>query len=215
MLISRFLQRWRTDAVSVPGWLVASGVISLLLFGIIIAVGLAVVGGVGELAAVRGRYIPGLENWAFLGLAPILAAVACWWFARGRQYGRLVTAVAVSAVLLVAPFAAFGSAIFNRCKAPRTLVEQTDACRPDEDIRIGCFELEHLPSLNFYVKRNIEHLHDEKAVASFLEARLRVYLFLPLENWQPLEAKLPRSFRVVGRNYDLYHHTEVVVVTNR
>ena len=215
LLIARFLQRWRTEMVQTPSWLVHAGIATLLLLGVLFSAGLSIAGGVGELALLRGRYYPGLENWAYLGVLPILTAAACWWFARGRQYSRFIYALAICAILLFGPMAAFGSVVFNRFKAPQPLVEQTDTMRPFEDIRIGCWQLEHLPSLNFYVKRNVEHFHDENALANFLKSRLPVYVFMPLEVWQRLESALRGSARVIGQQPDMYHHTEVVVVTNR
>jgi hypothetical protein len=75
--------------------------------------------------------------------------------------------------------------------------------------------MEHLPSLNFYVQRNIEHLEEEKDIARFLRYGVPVYLFLPSEDWRQFESKLAGTGRVLGRQYDLYHNEEFVVVTNR
>jgi 4-amino-4-deoxy-L-arabinose transferase-like glycosyltransferase len=215
IFIARFLQRWRTGTLQVPTWLIYTWVPTLLLIGILVGLGLTIAAGVGEVSLLRGRYLPGLENWAFLGAIPIAAAAACWWFARARQYSRFIVAIAVTAILLIVPLAAFGSVVFNRFKAPQVLVERSDTARRNEDIRIGCWQLEHLPSLNFYLKRNVEHLQDENALANFLQSQLPVYVFIPLDDWQRLESKTGGSARIVGRQYDLYHHTEVVVVTNR
>jgi 4-amino-4-deoxy-L-arabinose transferase-like glycosyltransferase len=215
LLIARFLQRWRIESIRLPDWLVHGSLVSLSLIGLLFSLALAIAGGVGELPILRGHYFPGLETWALVGLIPIAAAAACSWFARARQYGRFITAVAVCAISLLGPMAAFGSVLFNQCKAPRRLVEQSDALRPAEDIRIGCWHVEHLPSLNFYLKRNVEHFYDEKALANFLMSRLPVYLFIPLEDWRRIEIRLAASTRIIGRQHDMYHHTEVVVVTNR
>src|SRR5207244_11712212 len=138
-----------------------ASVVGLLLLGVVVSCGCTIAGGVGELAIPRGRYFPGLESWAFLGLAPIAASVTCWWFARGQQRSRFITTFAVGAMLLLGPMAAFGSVVFNRSKAPRPLVELTETMRRDNDIRIGGFQVEHLLSLNFYVKRNVAHLQDD------------------------------------------------------
>jgi 4-amino-4-deoxy-L-arabinose transferase-like glycosyltransferase len=215
VLIARLLQRWRIESIRLPGWLVRGSVASLALIGFFFSLALAIAGGVGELPLLRGRYFPGLENFGLLGLIPIAAATACWRFARARQYGRFISAVAVCAILLLGPMAAFGSVLFNHCKAPRGLVEQTDALRRAEDIRIGCWHVEHLPSLNFYVKRNVEHFCDENALANFLTSRLRVYVFIPLEDWRRIEGRMAASAHIIGRQHDMYHHMEVVVVTNR
>ncbi len=215
LLVARFLQRWRTGQVQAPGWLGLTCVGSLACIGLGLAAGLAAVGGVGELGMMRGRFLPGLEKWAPLGVVPLAAAGACWYFARQRQFSRLITAVAVTAVLFLAPLAAFASVLFNHYKAPQGLVAQADALRLDEDIRIGCWQVEYLPSLNFYVRRNVEHLHTEVALKSFLESRLHVMVFIPREHWQGLEKTMGGSVRVLGRQYDMYHHAEIIVLTNR
>jgi hypothetical protein len=117
--------------------------------------------------------------------------------------------------MLFIPLAAYGSVLFNRYKAPRPLVELSEVLRRDADIRIGCWQMEHLPSLNFYVQRNVEHLHDESSLAGFLDSRLHGYVFLPRAEWERLGDRFPQGVRVLGRHYDMYHHTEIVVVTNR
>jgi 4-amino-4-deoxy-L-arabinose transferase-like glycosyltransferase len=206
ILIARVMQRWRTGSIQMPAWFPAGAVIALASLGVAISLTFALTGG-GQFA--------GLEIWALLGLIPIVAAAAGAWLMRQRQVSGFILAVAVTAVLLLAPLAAFASALFNRYKAPRSLVEQAAALQQDTDIRIGCFHMEHLPSLNFYVQRNIEHLPEDKDVARFLGYGLPVFLFLPAEDWQQLEGKLGGSARVVGRHYDMYHQAEYVVVTNR
>ncbi len=215
ILIARLLQRWRTCSIVLPAWFQIAALVSLALIGVGFAAVFALTGDVGARWGFAGQHFSGLELWATLGLMPIMAAAAGAWFMRQRQFSRFIFALACCAVLLLAPLAAFASALFNRYKAPRTLVEQAAALRHDTDIRIGCVYMEHLPSLNFYVQRNIEHLEEDKDAVRFLRYGVPVYLFLPTEDWQQLEGKLGASGRVVGRHYDLYHNAEFVVVTNR
>ena len=214
VLIGRFLQRWRMRAVLLPAWFTPASVASLALIGLGLLIGLSIAGGVGELPAMRGRSFQGLAPWAFLGLIPLAAALLCWWFARQRQPTRFILTVAVTAVTLLAPLAAFCSVFFNRYKAPSALVEQAHALDEATDIRIGGWRIDHLPSLNFYVRRDVEHLQDERDIAGFLGYRLPVYLFMPAEDWQRLQSTLPGA-HVVARQYDMYHHADLVVVTNR
>jgi 4-amino-4-deoxy-L-arabinose transferase-like glycosyltransferase len=214
ILIARLLQRWRTQLATLPGWFTVSSVTMLLLIGVLFAVGLTVVGGGWELSVMRGRYIHGLEQWAVIGLIPMLAALLGWRFLAARQFGRFIAVVAITALLLVGPLGAYAAAILNRCKAPQPLVEQVQVWDDTQDLRIGCWNLEHLPSLNFYLQRNVEHLKGEADIAGFLQYRLPVFLFLPLEDWQRVEKSLSGLGHVVGRHHDMYHHTEVVVVTN-
>src|ERR1019366_1735213 len=181
ILIARFLQRWRADFLQVPAWFARSGIAALLLFGVLLSLGLTVLGGAIELPLMRGLFIHGLDRWALLGLIPITAAAFGWRFLRQQQTSRFIVAISLAALLLVGPLAAFASVLFNAYKAPRALVEQAGALNSADDIRIGCWRMEHLPSLNFYVQRNIEHLKEERDIAGFLQYRLPVFLFLPLE----------------------------------
>ncbi len=213
ILTARMLQRWRMGTIGLPAWCRLAALIALALLGVGLSLGLGLAGG-GWWVLPAGPFA-GLELYALLGLFPIFAALLGAWFLRQRQIGGFILVLAVAAVLLLAPLAAFASAIFNRYKAPRPLVEQAVALQQDADIRIGCFRMEHLPSLNFYVQRNIEHLIAEHDVVRFLGYGVPVYLFLPAADWQQLEGQLPRSARVLGRHYDLYHRAEFVVVTNR
>ncbi len=215
ILIARFLQRWQTGSLSLPGWLTTSGPVSLFLFGVTFTVVLAAAGGVGELPIMGQNYLPGLEAWAPLGLVPMLAAVVGWWFIRQRQPARFVLALAVSAVVIVGPAAAFGLSCLNRFKVPRPLVEQTGLLRRDEDIRIALWRIEYLPSLNFYAQRNVEFLFQDEEAARFLAYRLPAYLVITAEDWKDVEPLVHVSARVVGRHYDMYGHREVLIVTNR
>ena len=213
ILTARMLQRWRTGTIGLPAWFRVIAPIALAVLGVAVGLGLTLAGE-GRWSIPAGHFA-GLEHYAWLGLVPILAAVVGAWFLWQRQVGGFILALAIAAVLLLAPLAAFASAIFNRYKAPRPLVEQAAALQSDTDIRIGSFRMEHLPSLNFYVHRNIEHLIADHDVVRFLGYGVPVYLFLPADEWRQLESKLPPSARVVGRHYDLYHHAEFVVLTNR
>ncbi|MBI2804737.1 MAG: glycosyltransferase family 39 protein [Planctomycetes bacterium] len=215
VLMGRFLQRWRAGSLPIPAWYTYACAACFLLIGVGLTVGLLVADGVWEWPMLRGRHFPGLAAWAFLGAVPVLAGLACWHFGRMRQPTRLVTTVAAAALVLLAPVVGFGSGVFNQRKAPQPLVEETGSLRLDADIRVGCWQMEHLPSLNFYLKRSVEHLHDEPALASLLQSRLPVYVFIPMRDWQNLETSRRRYGRIIGRHYDMFHHTEIVVVTNQ
>jgi hypothetical protein len=41
-----------------------------------------------------------------------------------------------------------------------------------------------------------------------------VYLFAPAPVWQELETKVPRPYRLLARQRDLYTNKDVVVITN-
>jgi 4-amino-4-deoxy-L-arabinose transferase-like glycosyltransferase len=215
ILIARFLQRWCTETLHLPVWFVRTSIACLMLTGVLFTTGMIVAGGAWEWSVLRGRHIPGLEQWAFLGAFPMLAAVAGAWFLRSQQTSRFLYALTTAAVLMLVPFAAFGSAVFNGGKAAQPLVIHADAMRLHEDIRIGSWEVGHLPSLNFYAQRNVEQLASESAVVEFLLARIPVYLFIPARDLDRLQPRFPAGVHVVARHYDFYHHHEIVVVTNQ
>ena len=105
--------------------------------------------------------------------------------------------------------------LFNRHKAPRALVEQAQALQQTEDIRIGSWQLDHLPSLNFYARRDVTSFAQEAEVVSFLRYTLPVYVFMPADEWQRLCPSIEGFGRVVAQHPDMYKHSDIVVVTNR
>ncbi len=215
ILIARYLERWQSQALHVPDWIGRAQVITLIVGGATLAIGLAALGGVGEWSVLRNRFIPGMERWAFMGLIPISLGAAGWWFIRSKKRVGFTVALSLGTLLMFASFLAYGVALFNGGKAPQSLVEQAGVYRPEEDIRVGSLKTNHLASLNFYVKRQVHELENEHAAAEFLDADLPVYLILPSNIWQRLAGSLNRPVRVVGQHYDFYQNAEVVVVSNR
>jgi 4-amino-4-deoxy-L-arabinose transferase-like glycosyltransferase len=215
LLTARFLDRWRSGVVTPPCWVLVSTLAVLALVGFGTSFGMLATSGRIPLPPLRGREVPEVELFALLGVIPILgAAVALWNLRRGRL-NAFVVAVALSAVVFLGGLAAVGGAAINAYKAPRPLVELARALNRTEDIRIGAFQMEHLPSLNFYCQRDIDHQPSAAAAAEFLRTKLPVFLFLPATAWQEVERTVRVPYRVLGRHPDLYRRGEVVVVTNR
>jgi 4-amino-4-deoxy-L-arabinose transferase-like glycosyltransferase len=215
VLLGRFLERWWRGAVQPPAWVLHVCLVLLVLVGASVGLGLAVAGGAWELTVLRGRHIWGLERWAALGLVPMAGAAIAWWCWRRQRRSGFVTGVTAAAIGLVGPLAAWGSAALNAYKPAQPLVEQAGAFDRRQDIRIGCWKLEHLPSLNFYCQRDVVHHQEESQVLAFLRYPIPVYLFLPATRWQDLEPRVQGPHRVLSRHRDLYRGGEVVVVTNR
>ncbi|HZZ78589.1 MAG TPA: glycosyltransferase family 39 protein [Gemmataceae bacterium] len=214
ILLARLLERWRTGSIRLPAWLQVSAVTCLGLIGVGLGLGL-VLASLGQDSLFPGGGYADLKMWALVGIAPLVAALVGAWFIRQGQVGRFIFALSLSAVLMLAPLAAYASGLFNRYKAPRLLVEQAELVQPGRDIRIGCFQIDHLPSLNFYAQRNIEQLENGEDAARFLQYSVPVYLILPAETWERFATTHGGSARIVARQFDLYHNQEVVVVTNR
>jgi len=215
LLTARFLDRWRSGQLAVPAWAWSVTFVSLFLIGGGMSAGLVVAGGVGEFAVMRGRFIPGLAVWAWLGALPIAGALLAWRLWKQERRGAFLACLALCAVLLIAPMAAWGSIVFNQVKAPRPLVELTGALQRADDIRIGAWRMEHLPSLNFYVQRDVTHLQTEADLHGLLRYPLPVYVFLPAPIWEQCRPATRGLGRELARHRDLYRHTDVVVVTNR
>jgi 4-amino-4-deoxy-L-arabinose transferase-like glycosyltransferase len=215
LLIADFLERWRGGAVVPPAWLQPISVSMLALIGLVTVIGLLILGGAIPASLPHGRVYPGLERWSVLGVIPIIgAAVAAWCLYRQRRTA-FVTTTCVVALCFLGPLAAGGSAALNPFRAPRPLVEQSAALQRDQEIRIGAFELEFLPSLNFYVQRNVQHLQCAEEAIEFLRQPLTVFLFLPRSEWQQLAPRVSAPCRIVGSNREMYRAGEVIVVANR
>jgi 4-amino-4-deoxy-L-arabinose transferase-like glycosyltransferase len=216
LLTGCFLDRWRRGCLAPAPWLLHVSLTGLALIGIGTIVGLCAAGDVLSLPLLHGHTFPGLEHWAALGLLPLLGAALAWLFLRREQRTSLLVSITATAVLFLGSLAAWVSPLFNQYKAPEPLVVASGAFRRDQDIRIGAYQVEYLPSLNFYCQRTIQHQHSEGEVRDFLAIRdLPVYLFVPATLWRDVSKSVHSSYRVIGRHADLYRSGEVLVITNR
>jgi 4-amino-4-deoxy-L-arabinose transferase-like glycosyltransferase len=214
IVIARFLERWRLGELAVPAWVLPTSMVCLALTGVGLGVGLLIAGGALPLEPLRGRSFAELRPWALVGLAPLLggiAGAAC--LRTGRKTG-MIFSVAAAGVLLLGALGAQGVFAVEGRKSPRALVDAAGALQPEHDIRIVAWQLEHLPSLNFYVRRNVKHCSKESELASYLDYPLPVFAFLPASEWERLRPMLGDRCREVGRRADLYKRQDVVVVAN-
>jgi 4-amino-4-deoxy-L-arabinose transferase-like glycosyltransferase len=215
VLIARVLDRWRRGVLQLPRWILPAGLATLVVIGAVTTLGLLLASGVVPWRPLHGRSWPELEGWAWLGAVPIAGAVAgtwCWW---GQRRNAFVVVSVATALAFIIPLAAGGSTALNAYRAPRPLVAQTGALQRDQDIRIGCYQLEFLPSLNFYVQRNVQHYDDPYKAVEFLAQPLPAYLFLPRAEFEQLTAQGLLHHKVVASHREMYRAGEVVVVTNR
>jgi 4-amino-4-deoxy-L-arabinose transferase-like glycosyltransferase len=213
LLTGRFLERWRRDAVEIPSWLLHAALTCLLLVGAALALGLILAAGVVDLSWLRGRKLPGLEDWAFIGAIPFLGALLAWWcLVRQRRVGMIVS-VGLAALVLVGALAA-GSSSVDAYKAVRPLAEAIQADQTEREIRVACYGY-YQPSLVYYCRREVTRLQRESEALEFLHYPIPVYLLVPAKAWPALAAKVGTPCRVVGRHYDLYKGSDVMVVTNQ
>jgi 4-amino-4-deoxy-L-arabinose transferase-like glycosyltransferase len=215
LLTGRFLVRWRDGEIRPTVWLLHVSLACLVLVGLAAALGLSLAGGALRMPFMRDRYLPGLEAWAAMGALPVMGALAAWWCLRRQYRAGLIASVTSAAVLFLGPLAAWGSVSFNHHKVPAPLVHNGGALQRDQDIRIGAYQLEYLPSLNFYCQRNVKHHADAQEVQQFLRTPLPVYLFVPAPAWHDLQAVVHGPSRVLARHHDMYRNCDVLVITNR
>jgi 4-amino-4-deoxy-L-arabinose transferase-like glycosyltransferase len=214
LLTGRALQRWLTGAVRVGARPVLLCLGVLALAGVLITTGLLIAAGQIPLAVLRGRYLPDLARWAALGGIPLGGAIGAAWFALHGRRHAVIGAVAVSAVLFTASVAAWVAPAVDAYKAPRELARAGRVESIDKEIRIGCYQY-YQPSLVFYCGTEVLRLGDETSVRDFLSYPFENYLLLPVAAWEGLAGRVDPGYRVIARHYDLYRHTEVLLVSNR
>ncbi len=215
LLTARFLNQWRIGELVLPRWIMPAGVTGLAFVGAVTVIGLMIAGGSIPMPFGKMRLFPGVERRAFLGAIPLFGTIAGYWFLRRNQRSALVGTIAVTSVLFVAGNAAFPSVTFDAYKAPKALVESAQACRPQDEIRLGSFEW-FQPSVVFYGKREVRKLQSHDELLDFLRLKLPVYLFIPEEQWNLVlqRSDVPAS-RIVAKHYDFLRNYAVLVISNR
>jgi len=213
LLTARFLDRWRRGDIKPHPWVMLTCLASMAGTGIAMGLGLTFVSAKVPFDPYPGPFIPGLEYWGLVGLVPV--ALAGYWSWRRRVPNGVVLSFVLGGIFFLAPLVAWALPAWNQIKATRPLVEQTGALCRHEDIRIGAYHLEHLPSLNFYAQREVI-LHESEAEAlAFLHYQVQVYLFLPRPVWDDLKGHAPATSRLIAHHPDMYRFHDIVVVTNR
>lgn len=211
ILIGWFLVRWRNGEVHVPAWLERLELLTLALIGVGLSVGLVIASGLVPLGVLRGRQVPGLEGWAWMGALPIGAALVSWWCLRRGWRDGMIGAIAGSAVLFTAVLGARAIDSVDRYKSPRALVAALPADHPRREVRMGACAYFH-PSLVFYCQREVKRFENEQEVSDFLAGPLPAYLFIQARVWEMIAPRI--RGRVLARHADLYDGQDVVVVTN-
>ena len=215
LLIGRFLDRWRQGLVQTPIWIMHLALGGVAMIGLCIGLGMLLLGGAVRFPFMHDHYVQGMEWWAVMGLVPCLGVFLAWRRLRRQDTTGVIVWLAAAIFAFFVPMAAWATATLNRHKAPRPLVEQAGALVRDKEIRIGCYHMEYLPSLNFYCQRDVIHHEKEQQVVDFLRYSVPVFLFVPENDWVEIEKSVRTPHRVVARHYDLYHACDVVVVSNR
>ena len=215
LVIAHLLERWRRGELELPFWTQLASLSALAFIGVATIVALLVASGVIESELLRGVSWPRLGPWAALGAVPILGAVVGWWCLWRRKKTAFVVVMLITAIAFLVPLAAEGGAVFDEYRAPRPLVASSKAMQRQNEVRVACFRLEHLPSLNFYVQRNVQNPQNDRDVLDFLRQDLEVFLFLPMAEWERLDSREISKYRLVDSHRDMYRNRDIAVVTNR
>jgi 4-amino-4-deoxy-L-arabinose transferase-like glycosyltransferase len=213
-----FLMSYVRRAVAVPRWvmLVAAG--GVLLTGVAVAAGLLLASGVVPLDVRGMRVFPGLENWAWVGGVPALASAVMAWAVLADRRPAFVAALTASAVVMVGVLAAFAVFPVDARKAPKALVRDGGAYRPDEEVRLATYRYStDNESIVFYAERRVEPLAAAEDARTFLATLLPVYLFVPEAVWQAEFEGRPDTppYRVTARKYDYLKNGIILTVTNQ
>ncbi len=215
VVVARFFDRWRTGEINVPAWTLQTAVVGLGLSGLVLGLGFLVVGGTVDVAMPGNFHVPGLTPWAVLGLFFLVGSGVGWWLVHKNYRHAFVIGLTACTIAFLLPVAAWMVTALNQVKAPQPLIARTGAGVAERDIRLACFHVPHLPSLNFYSRRDVAQFHQPQQVVDFLQNPLAVYLFLPENRWAELQPCLPNSTRVLARHPDMYRGQVVLVITNQ
>jgi 4-amino-4-deoxy-L-arabinose transferase-like glycosyltransferase len=214
LLTARFLNRWRIGEIILPRWVMPIAWSGLALVGIATILGLLIVGGAIRIPFGKMRLFPGVEEWAFLGIIPLIAVGIGIWFSRHHQRNRVIGSFITASILFVGLMAAFPVVAFDGYKAPRALIDQSQSNRSWEETKLGTFYY-FQPSLVFYGQREVKKFEDLQQAVNFLSLPHRVYLFVPEPFWKGHEKDVTIPYRQVGRHFDFLKNCDILVLTNR
>jgi 4-amino-4-deoxy-L-arabinose transferase-like glycosyltransferase len=214
LLTARFLDRWRLGLIAPNRWVLRSSLMAFAFVGVAVTAALLVAGGVASLPFGRIRPIPALALWAPLGVVPVVGAMAGGWFVFHQRRATALVALSASAVVFLATLSAWGVMSIDAEKAPRTLGDALRAEQEDPEVRVIAFHY-FQPSLVFYCGRQVQSLQSDEEVLDNLRYPQEVYLFLPSDDWERFQDRVPAACHAVSRKRDLYRNCDVVLVCNR
>lgn len=210
LLLAGGLLSWARGEVRVGGRWMASGIAGMAVAGVGILVAFLVAGGMlGTIG--KFRPFPGVERWAWVGLAPIAGAVTAGLFL-GRSRKATLVAIGLGAALFSTLLGAWNGRTFNRYKAPEALAKALPEGHLRHDLRLATHDW-FQPSLVFYARRKVQRLNKDADVAVFLAQPLPACLAISAQAWDRVKALSPEAVEL-ARRYDMYRRTDVLLVAN-
>ena len=215
ILTAKFFVQWMRGECLPPWWAIRAGIVGVLLTGIVVTGAMVLADGGWLTLSPKLRAFPGLGDWAWIGIIPVIGGGLMNYFRRGDNRGGVVASLTASSVLFVGFLAAFPVLEVDKRKAVKWLVEESGARQLDREVRVASFEFTR-PSLTFYVGRRVERFSDPANAAEFLSIPVESYLFIPQPAWDgKVKALVTTRHQILARRYDYDRHYEVLVVTNR
>jgi 4-amino-4-deoxy-L-arabinose transferase-like glycosyltransferase len=216
LLTARFLLGWyRGEYPGLGRWMWA-GSLGVGLTGFTVMIGLLIGGGVIPLPmpSSKVRVYPGLEDWAWIGMIPLLGSVGMMLALKAKQSKVYCGFLIGSTIIFVATLAAFPLNVLDQYKSAKELSLTTGARNLNQDILVGSFQYSQ-PSVVFYLERRVEIYHDPAVAASDFAKPLPFYLFVPQPVWNTLVKPHVRvPYRIVKSKYDYTRNTEILVIHN-
>ncbi len=204
------LERWRTEQLAIPGWILATALAILGLAGFGTSTALFILGGGIELPQLS-FLIPGLLSWVWVGVIPVLGALVAGWYLLFRDRDRMLIALTLTATLFVSVVCGGALIALNDLKASPSLASTLPSDHEYREIRVGAYCYDR-PSMVFYCRREVRRLDVVPEAVHFLSQPLPSYVFVSVERWPELEPLLPPGSRVVGSFPDLYAKGQPVLV---
>jgi 4-amino-4-deoxy-L-arabinose transferase-like glycosyltransferase len=219
ILTARLLTRYWQRDFNLPTWASIGAAGCYIFMGVVLS-SLCIAGATGVFATLESvesrRVFPGLMMWAWIGLVPMAGGFLMILAQRKDRRGLYVLAAAVSAVLVVALFAAGPMVEIDRAKAPKAVVSEAGLCQPEQELHIASWEFTRA-SLTFYCQRRVERLQSAEQVKQFLNFPVKAYVIMPEHDWinfiQTTSSEVP--LYVVAKHYDFMIDGDVVIISNQ
>lgn len=210
LLLAGGLLSWARGESRVGGRWLTAGVAGMALAGLAILGAFLVAGGLfGPIG--RFRPFPGLERWAWVGLAPVAGALAAGLCLARSRKGALA-GIALGAVAFSALLGAWNGRTLNRYKAPEALARALPEGHLAHDLRLAAHDW-FQPSLVYYSRRKVQRLNKDAEAAAFLRQPLPACLAVSAKAWERMRGQVPEVVEL-ARRYDMYRRTDVVLVAN-
>lgn len=214
ILTSRAMLAWKNQPHAYPNWLPKTGMVILVLVGIITSTAMILVSTQADISWIKGRKIPRLEQMAFIGLIPISCGIVALVLAAKRNRIAILALLCLGCISFTGALGAWNGGNLNEIKAPKLLSQLLPEDHLTREIVIATYDW-FQPSITFYCKRQINILTSEDEVTQFLEQPIPAYLFMPEKKWDSLAPKHSMRVKKIGQATDFYRNCNVVLLTNQ